>query len=215
MISAEKLCEQGIGSLRIDFSGFGESKGETAETTIEKLIADAGFALDYLLAQHFTDTKRVGLCGFSLGAGILVLITNKRGNEIKSMTLLSPAGDLPKDFTGYFGFDQFNQLEKSEHEMELDIGWRQIKLKSKFIHSLKKHFLMDSICSYRGAFFVIAGDNDFSCAHAYNYIKKSSSSTKKAVIVDNNNHIFNAADAETSSVDQVTTEVAAWFKKTL
>ena len=65
LIAAEKLCEQGIGSVRIHFSGFDESKGKTADTTIEKLISDATVALDYLLARNFTDTQRVGLCGFS------------------------------------------------------------------------------------------------------------------------------------------------------
>ena len=214
-IASEKLCEQGIGSLRIDFSGFGESKGETTDTTIEKLISDADIAFDFLLTQHFIDTQRVGLCGFSLGAGISALITHKRGNEIKSMALLSPAGDLPNDFSEYFGFDQFNRLEKSENEMELDLGWRRIKLKNKFIESLKNHSLMDAISSYEGAFLVIAGENDFSCKHAYNYVKKVSSSNKKAVIIDDNDHIFNSANNETSSIDQVTTEVTTWFKKTL
>ena len=39
-------------------------------------------------------------------------------NEIKSIALLSPAGNLPEDFTGYFGFEQFHQLEKSEKELD-------------------------------------------------------------------------------------------------
>ena len=74
-ITAEKLKDQGIGSLRIDFSGFGYSQGNPADTTIEKLITDANNALNYLLTQKFVDTQRIGLCGFSLGAGISILIS--------------------------------------------------------------------------------------------------------------------------------------------
>jgi len=164
-IAADKLCKQGIASLRIDFSGFGESKGETTDTTIEKLILDADIALSFLRMQNFIDIKRIGLCGFSLGAGISVLISGKHRGKIKAMTLLSPAGNLPEDFIGYLGLDTFNQLEKSERGMELDLGWRSISLKSTFLHSLKKYFLLDSISAYKGAFFVIAGENDFSCKH--------------------------------------------------
>lgn len=214
-IASTKLCEQGIGSLRIDFSGFGESKENTSDTTIEKLLSDASTALDYIFSLDFVDSRRIGLCGFSLGAGITALIAHKRGNEIKSIALLSPAGDLQKDFEQYFGHTKYKNLENSTKEVELDLGWRKIKLKNKFISSLKNHFLIDSISSYKGSFFVVAGENDFSCKHAHNYIVKSSSQNKKAIILDDNDHIFNSSHEEKSSIEHVTTEVTSWFKKTL
>src|SRR5687767_8455857 len=49
VIAAEKLAEQNIISLRIDFSGFGDSPKPTTEITIDQLVKDANSALGYLL----------------------------------------------------------------------------------------------------------------------------------------------------------------------
>jgi hypothetical protein len=213
LIAANKLYKEQIASLRIDFSGCGESKGLIADITIEQLIADAGKALNFIMQQDFVDVNCIGLCGFSLGAGISILVANHY--DIKSMALLSPAGNLPEDFNEYFGFNDYNRVEKSNDALELDLGWRKVKLRNNFIHSLKRHFLMESISSYKCSFFVVAGTNDFSYKHANAYMTKVTTTNKRIHIVDDGDHIFHADDKEKSAINEVTEQITTWFKKTL
>lgn len=214
-LASEKLAKDGLASLRIDFQGFGSSKENTIDLTIDRLIIDANAAFNFLMQHHAIDNARLGICGFSLGAGISILIANNQKVQIKSMGLLSPAGDLPKDFSDYLGSDQYNSLENAINELEIDLGWRKIKLKSKFINSLKQYSLMKSFKNYTGAFSVIAGKKDSSYKHALTYITKAKSTQKEILLLDNCDHIFNAFNADSSMIDLVTTEVTSWFKKTL
>ncbi|WP_323010839.1 hypothetical protein [Paracoccus sp. (in: a-proteobacteria)] len=62
---ADRLAEAGIASLRIDFTG----SGEWQDTTFSGQIADAVDAFDYLQVLPKVDGSRIGILGFSQGAG--------------------------------------------------------------------------------------------------------------------------------------------------
>lgn len=49
---------QGIGSLRIDFRGFGKSDGDTGAATVGGQIEDAEAAYNWLVAQPWVDPAR-------------------------------------------------------------------------------------------------------------------------------------------------------------
>ena len=74
---------------------------------------------------------------------------------------------------------------------------------------------MDSCSSYKGSLFIVAGEKDFSCKHAYKYIEKSAALKKKLLVIDDADHTFNFLNPNSSSIDQVTTVVTTWFKETL
>lgn len=214
-IAADKLLDQGIGTLRIDFRGFGESTGNTSETTIENMLSDASHALEYILHLPCVDIQRIGVCGFSLGAGISILVTTDSGNTIKSMCLLSPTGELSEDFKSYLGFDNYHKVEMAKDAVEIDLGWRKIKLKDKFINSLKQYHIKDALASYKGSFFAVAGTRDSSCANAESLIDLSQSRNKKLRVMQDADHIFNAFDEEKSQMNLVINELVGWFRSTL
>jgi fermentation-respiration switch protein FrsA (DUF1100 family) len=60
---AQLLAAKGIGSLRFDFHGWGESSGDMADTTIEQQVNDAGTAYDYLVGLDFVEPARIGVVG--------------------------------------------------------------------------------------------------------------------------------------------------------
>ena len=74
--AASALNEAGLGTLRINFRGVGQSSGEHDEGRGE--IEDVRVALDYLVAQH--PGKPVTLAGFSFGSrvGLEVGISDAR-----------------------------------------------------------------------------------------------------------------------------------------
>ena len=64
---AAGLAAKGIASLRIDFSGFGKSDGDTGSTTVGGQVKDAEAAYKYLVDSKAVDSARIGVIGFSLG----------------------------------------------------------------------------------------------------------------------------------------------------
>lgn len=82
---AEDLADAGIGSIRFDASGFGESEG-----TIEKdfrftnYLADTKDVYRWLLAQSFVDATRIAVWGHSLGGRIALCFASQHP-ELKAV----------------------------------------------------------------------------------------------------------------------------------
>ena len=64
---ADALTGAGVGVLRYDDRGVGESTGEHGTATIQDFTADAAAALDYLTTRDDVDAERIGLFGHSEG----------------------------------------------------------------------------------------------------------------------------------------------------
>ncbi len=83
---SQKLAEQGIASLRIDFRGSGDSEGEFSEMTLESEVSDALLALEFLKTIPDIYTQRIGLFGRSVG-GMVALKAARCYGEIKSLAI--------------------------------------------------------------------------------------------------------------------------------
>ena len=88
---AERLLEFGIGSIRMDFSGTGESEESFEAYTPDNCVADVRDAVDYCLANYPFDQTKVGLVGLSMGAKIGFRFIRDR-EDIPVTVLLNPAG---------------------------------------------------------------------------------------------------------------------------
>lgn len=95
---AEMLTKRGIGCLRIDFRGSGDSEGDFSDMTIETEISDALMALQILQNDPEVDRARIGIFGRSFGGVIAISAAAIFGN-IKSLGLWAPVfnGDQWKD----------------------------------------------------------------------------------------------------------------------
>jgi dipeptidyl aminopeptidase/acylaminoacyl peptidase len=97
---AQKLAQAGIGVLRIDFRGSGDSEGDFIDMTITSELEDAKRALDYLTSHPQVDAKRIGLFGTSLG-GLIAIITAAKFKHIKAIALWSPIYSIDQWRTMY------------------------------------------------------------------------------------------------------------------
>ncbi len=66
-VLADALTSAGVGVLRYDDRGVGDSTGEHEGATIRDFAADAGAAIDYLATRADVDPERIGLVGHSEG----------------------------------------------------------------------------------------------------------------------------------------------------
>ena len=79
----ERLSQEGIGMLRFDFRGIGESEGRMEDDTVSRRIMDLGSAIEFIRSRR--DLKgRIGLLGSSLG-GYVSLIKASQEEKIRTI----------------------------------------------------------------------------------------------------------------------------------
>lgn len=90
--TARGLAKAGVTSLRFDFRGWGDSGGESEESSISTMVEDARFATNFLLAQPGVDTGRLGYIGMSTGGAAAALAAG-HDPRVKSLALWNAVAD--------------------------------------------------------------------------------------------------------------------------
>ena len=88
------LAERGIGVLRFDFTGLGESGGDFADTTFSCDVSDLTLAADHLAATYRAPSL---LVGHSLG-GAAVLAAAEAIPSVRAVVTGGPEGDWSTAF---------------------------------------------------------------------------------------------------------------------
>ena len=71
------LSKLGIGSLRFDFRGSGDSEGDFSKMTLESEVSDALLAMEYLRGRPEVAKDRIGIFGRSVGGTIAVMTASR------------------------------------------------------------------------------------------------------------------------------------------
>lgn len=211
---ADALAERGIGSLRIDFRGFGKSDGDTGMTTVGGQVEDAVLAYEYLAGLPWVDPARIGVIGFSLGGGVSTIAAAEHPDFFKSMATWSSVGDFVPDFVDVLSQEAFDTAA-AKGVVGLDLGWRTIVLKQDFFDSLAQYDLAQLITQYPGAYLAIAGDQDFSAAYAPGFVESAMADPKEVWIVPGGDHIYGVLSDDQTMADSVIERTADWFAATL
>ena len=113
---ATRLASVGIGTLRFDFRGSGDSEGDFSEMTLESQVSDAKAVLEYIAKHPEIAPGRIGVMGRSFGGAVTVLAVSQKP-VVKSICLWAPV------FNGLQWENQWKQLKtvklsrKMEEEM--------------------------------------------------------------------------------------------------
>jgi pimeloyl-ACP methyl ester carboxylesterase len=211
---ADALAAQGVGSLRIDFRGFGKSDGDTGATTMGGQVEDAEAAYAYLTGLDWVDAQRVGVIGFSLGGGVAMITAGEHPDWFGSLVTWSSVGDMLADITASVGQEAVDTAA-AKGVVGLDLGWRTLVLKQAFFDSLDDYDLTALIQQYPGAYLAVAGDQDFSAAYAPGFVEAAAADPKELWIVEGGDHIYQTLSEDLTMSDAVITRTAAWFAETL
>ncbi len=87
---ADALTSAGVGVLRYDDRGVGESTGDYNSATVEELALDAVAAIDYLETRLDVDADRIGLLGHSEG-GMYAAIIGASDPRVAFILGMAPA----------------------------------------------------------------------------------------------------------------------------
>lgn len=212
--SADALARHGIASLRIDFRGFGKSDGDTGAFTLDRQNEDSGIALKALMATAGIDATRIGVMGFSFGAGAAIELAAAKRDDIKSVVVWAPIGNYRDDMLASMGQRAFD-LAAQDGIVGLDLGWRTMALKNAFFESLGKHDLNAALAGYPGPFMAINGSDDPYRKYTAALIDAAAGSDKKALVIQGGDHVFHVYTPSRSMAAQVIDATVRRFVDTL
>lgn len=212
--AADALAERGIASLRLDFRGFGKSDGDTGGFTLDRQNADAQIGLKALMSSSRIDPDRIGVMGFSFGAGAAIELAAAQPNAIKSVVVWAPVGDYAADMLDSLKQKAFDRAEQ-DGIVGLDLGWRTMALKKAFFDSLFTHDLLAALARYPGAFLTINGDEDPYLKYATPLLDAAAGTDKKALVIKGSDHVFHVYTPSRSGIGQVIEATTARFADTL
>lgn len=149
---ARKLAAEGLGCVRFDFSGSGESDGEFSEMTLGGEIEEGKEILRYVRQMEGVDPAEVFLCGFSMGGVVATHVAAQMPEFVRGLCLWAPAG---------------NMLEIAEECFRTGVplpgGGVEVEALAvgrPFYEELKQWDLYEGISSYTGPVLILHGDRD-------------------------------------------------------
>ena len=196
------LAKMGVGALRFDFRGSGNSEGSFSDMSVVTEIDDAIAALDYLSTQSWVNDERIGVLGLSLGGGIAAVVSG-RDERIKSAVLLSAVARPMEDFSNIPPIDPV--------EEELPAMW----IGQKFRDDLKNFHPLDEIIKRKPKIMVVHGTDDTTvpCSRAedYHMTLLANHTPHKVMIIPQADHTYSKKIHE----DRVIKSSVDWFLETL
>jgi len=89
---ARALAEKGMGCVRFDFSGSGESDGLFKNMTFSREVEEGKAILQYVKDLDWVDASRVMITGFSMGGAVATQVAKDYPEDIHKLCLWAPAG---------------------------------------------------------------------------------------------------------------------------
>lgn len=147
---ARELQKEGIGCVRFDFYGCGESDGEFQEMTFTSLLEDTEDVFEWLKQQEYTDEERIVLSGQSLGGFVAASIAPRLMPY--ALILMCPGAGM------WFGCkERADQLKAQGIEFGDVDG---LKFGLGFNYDLAKYHPFEDAKGYTGPVLILRGTKD-------------------------------------------------------
>lgn len=208
---APELAKAGIASIRFDYIGNGDSKGDYIDFTLSKGVEDANTCLEYLKTLDTIDTERVGIMGWSQGGGIALVVASKN-DAYKSV--LTWAGAM---YDGSINEEQY-AIAKEKGYYEVEYGWRDSLKQSPAYYEDKMTFVVASaVPLIKAPILAINGSKDDVVVPetAQKIIDLAVNPNSQALILEGADHTFNIFTGDLTKFNELMAKTIEWFVNTL
>lgn len=195
------LAEHGIGVLRFDFTGVGDSAGDFSATTFSSNLEDLRAAIRYMIAAG----RPPGLLvGHSLG-GAAVLAAGGEFAEVRAVATIAAPGE-----TSHFKEKLLAAVPHlaREAEAEITLGGRRHRIRRELIDDLDRHPLPERIAALGKPLLVLHSPADRTVAMAEaERIVAAASQPRSLISLDRADHLLMADERDARWVGHL---LAAW-----
>jgi alpha/beta superfamily hydrolase len=199
------LADKGIGVLRFDFTGLGESEGDFADTNFSTNIADLVAAADFLKAEY--EAPKI-LIGHSLGGAAVLQAAGKIPSS-KTVAVIGAPAD-PAHVIRHF--KEYRQTLASEGEVEISIEGRQFRIKKQLLDDLGENEMEKTVRNLKKALLIFHSPADKivgieNAARLFQFARHP----KSFISLDRADHLL----MEASDAWYVGAMIACWVRKYL
>lgn len=220
---AKDLAKRGIASIRMDFSGSGQSKEDFSANCLTNMKIDVISCLNYAVENFHIQKDHIGLLGYSMGGRVSLELLQDRVFDVEALTLIAPAAhvdDLKRIFIKS-GFERlYQQASISPY------GYTTFKDEQGRIFHLGKSFFVD-LCknpkdylieraanSYHNQALVIYSTDD--PVILPNHSKKVATTfNAKEVILNQDGHCYGFLETSKEPFLTVSKEICDFFEEEL
>lgn len=194
------LTRHGIGVLRFDFTGLGESEGEFADHSFSSSVDDLVAAADWMRGQGYAPRF---LVGHSLGGAAVIAAASRVPESVAVVTINAPADTA---HTAHLIRDPSGELA-ARGVAPVEIGGRVFTVRRELLDDLRSQPQMERIRSLGRALLVMHSPQDATVGiENARVIFEAARHPKSFVALDGASHLLEA-DADARLVADV---VAAW-----
>ena len=216
VILANELLKSGIGSIRFDYAGCGDSKAKPQDLTFYGEVEDTNQVYNYLLSCNLVDNNKIGILGLSQGARIMAELFKI---ELKFKFAVSWSGACQSDeglfeewYKGYY-----DEAVKNGYAV-IPMAWGDKLIFSKeWFDDIKRSTPIDGFKKYEGPVLAVAGveDDIIPFQHTSEIIKVCKNPNSRAIFYPGANHIFNVLSGDLTTTNTVIKETVEWINKNL
>ena len=185
-LTAEKLAQNGIASIKFDFNGHGESEGPFSGMTVPNEIEDAKLVYEYVKSLPYAAS--VAMTGHSQGGVVASMTAGDLGVEnIECVVLLAPAAVLRDDaIRGSTMGARYNPLDPPETVTLFG----DFKLGREYIKTAFSLPIYETAQKYTGPACIIHGTGDQVVPYTYGERYHSIWPGSEIHILDAADHMF-------------------------
>ncbi len=199
------LANEGIASLRFDFTGLGESEGDFAETNFSTNVADLVSAAEYL-SRRFQAPRL--MIGHSLGGAAVIRAAEQIPSCVAVATIAAPADTA----------HVVRALQSTREEIErrgvaeIKLAGRSFKITRQFMEDLERTRMRESIANLRRALLIFHSPEDpiVGIQNAYQ-IFEAARNPKSFISLDGADHLLSRRQ-DSAYVGSV---LAAWLRRSV
>jgi pimeloyl-ACP methyl ester carboxylesterase len=197
------LAERGIGVLRFDFTGLGNSEGDFTNSNFSSNVADLAAAAD-AMRQHYEAPSL--LVGHSLG-GAAAIMAAATISEVKAVATIGAPSE-PTHVTHLFG-ETVAKIE-SDGAATVRLGGRSLKIERQFLDDLKQNRLSHQLASLGKPLLIYhaPGDSVVPIEHARKLFDRARH-PKSFIAIDGADHLLTQEDDATF----VAATLATWASR--
>lgn len=192
----DKLSECGIGAIRFDFDGCGDSDGKFVDMTVPKEIADAKAVYEYV--RDLPWVSDIYLIGHSQGGVVASMLAGELDKDaVKGVALLAPAAVLREDaIRGNTQGAKYDPITPPEY-VELPSG---IKIGRDYIVTAQTLPIYDTALQYQGPVLMLHGTSDIIVPYTYSLRYNDIYQNGSLRLIKGVDHSFNGYEKEAADI---------------
>ncbi len=164
-LTAEALARRGIASVRMDFSGCGDSSEPFTENSPSNMLLDLRAVREFAASRDGIDKDRIGLLGFSMGARLVAMLSALDRGYKAMVTWAPEVGDNAQWQISHFGGAQaYYDLKRTAQETgaaEYTTPWAtQLELGYRWFTDMEQSRPLEALAKFTGPVLIVSADED-------------------------------------------------------